>query len=100
MKAIRTRQFKLALYTSFATSALFLVWFVAFGLKLAQTNFRGIADCVFAVLILAALSFIVFCFVPYFRADRRWYSISALFTAVFLVGAAMLWQVPVSVVGV
>lgn len=98
MKAIRTRHFKISLYTALSASALFLLWFAAFGMKLAQTHFQGVSDCVFAVLVLAALSFLAFCFIPYFRGDRRWYSISALLTVVFLIGAAMLWQVPVPVV--
>ncbi len=94
MKKIRTRHFKIALSVSLASSALFLLWFAIFGVRLAQTHFQGMADAVFAVLVLAAASFLGFCFFPYFRGDKRWYSISALLTVVFLVGAAMLWQVP------
>lgn len=100
MKKIRTRHFRIALSTASICSALFLLWFAIFGTKLAETHFTGVADAVFAVLVLAASSFIGFCFFPYFRGDRRWYSISALLTLVFLVGAAMLWQVPPTAVAV
>jgi hypothetical protein len=43
---------------------------------------------------MAGISFLVFSFVPYFRGDSRWYSISALLTVAFFIGAGMLWQNP------
>lgn len=94
MKGLRTKYFRIAFGAASGFSALFLGWFVLFGRKLAVTHFQGITDAVFAVLAMAAASFLVFCFFPYFRGDRRWYSISALLTVVFLAGAAMLWQIP------
>ena len=94
MKRLRTRHFYIALYSALGFSAIFLGWFALFGRRLALTHFDGIMDIVLAVFVLAAASFLAFCFVPYFRGDRRWYSISALLTVVFLTGAAMLWQVP------
>ena len=96
MKTLRTRYFRLTLRLVLGFSALFLGWFALFGRRLAQTYFDGITDVVFSIFGLAAASFLIFCFVPYFRGDRRWYSISALLTVVFFVGAAMLWQVPVA----
>ncbi len=94
MRTMRTRHFRIALYAALGFSALFLGWFFLFGRQLAITHFKSITDVVFSVLALAAGSFLAFCFLPYFQGERRWYSISALLTAVFLVGAVMLWQVP------
>ena len=93
MKRLRTRRFYHALYGALGFSALFLAWFGLFGQKLAVAHFEGIANMVFGVFVLAAASFLVFCFFPYFKGDRRWYSISALLTLVFCVGTALLWQV-------
>ena len=98
MKRLRTRHFRIALCSVLGFSAIFLGWFALFGRKLALTHFDGIMDVVLAVFVLAAASFLAFCYVPYFRGDRRWYTISALLTVVFFVGAAMLWQVPGTVV--
>ena len=50
-------------------------------------------DCVFAVMALATVSFLLFSFLPYFHGDKRWYTISALLTAVFFISAVMVWQV-------
>ena len=94
MKARRTRWFRYTLFSALGFSALFLGWFVLFGRRLAPSHFWGVTGAVFAVLGLAAMSFLVFCFLPYFRGDRRWYSISALLTVVFTLGVALLWQVP------
>ena len=95
MKRIRTRCFNMTLGIAGGASALFLIWFATLGKTLARTHFQGVADVVFSVLVLAAASFLAFSFLPYFHGDRRWYSISALLTLVFFVGAAMLWQVPI-----
>ena len=95
MKRRRTRCFKWTLGVAGGASALFLIWVAAFGKALARTHFSGVADVVFSVLVMAAASFVAFSFLPYFHGDRRWYSISAMLTVVFFVGAAMLWQVPV-----
>ncbi len=94
MKHLRTKYFRLTFGISAGASALFLGWLLLFGRSLAKTNILGMTDAVFAVLGLAAASFLLFCFMPYFQGDRRWYSISALFTAVFVIGATVLWQVP------
>ena len=93
MKKLRTRHFHIALTASFAVSALFLAWFMLFGKRLAGTNFVGVSDAVMALLAIAAGSFLIFCFVPYFRGDRRWYAISTVLTVTFCIGCAMLWQV-------
>ncbi len=98
MQKRRTKHFKITLWTAIAFSALFLLWFSIFGTKLAASHLEGILDAVVAVMGLAAGSFLLFSFMPYFRGDKRWYSISALFTAVFFIGAMMLWQTPVGAV--
>ncbi|MBQ8415841.1 MAG: hypothetical protein IJX13_02915 [Clostridia bacterium] len=94
MKKIRTRQFLKALYTSLGVCAAFLFWMLVFGKGIAQDNFQSIAGCVFAFLALAAITFLAVCFVPYFKGDKRWFAIPSLLTAVFFMGTAMLWQVP------
>lgn len=96
MQKRRTQHFKITLWTASAVSVLFLLWVALFGTKLAVSHFDGVLDSVFAVMGLATASFLVFSFMPYFRGDKRWYSISALLTVVFFVGAMMLWQVPVT----
>ena len=53
-------------------------------------------DLVFSVLAAAVISFLAFVFVPFFKGDKRWFAIPALLTAVFFVGTAMLWQVPIT----
>ena len=93
MQKRRTQYFHITLGASGAFSALFLAVIAIFGRTLASTNFNGITDCVFAVMALAAGSFLVFSFLPYFQGDRRWYSISALLTVVFFLSAVLLWQV-------
>ena len=92
MQKRRTHYFHMTLGASSAFSALFLAVIAIFGRTLAASNFRGVTDCVFAVMALAAGSFLVFSFLPYFHGDRRWYTISALLTVVFFVAAVLLWQ--------
>jgi len=94
MKKIKTRQFLKALYVSLGFSAAFLLWMMIFGRGLAIQYFDSITYCVFAILALATLSFVVFCFVPYFRGDKRWFAIPSVLTVAFVVGTAILWQVP------
>ena len=94
MKKIRTRYFRFTLRTALILSALFLVWLAAFGRGLAVKDFQGVTDVVFAVLVLAVCSFFAFSFFPFFKGDKRWFSIPALLTVVFFVGASMLWSVP------
>lgn len=98
MQKRRTQHFKITFGTVSIFSALFLLWFGLFGTKLAVSNMEGVLDTVIAVMGLATGSFLVFSFLPYFRGDKRWYSISALLVAVFFVGAVMLWRVPVGTV--
>ena len=93
MQKRRTQYFHITLGASGAFSALFLAVIAIFGRTLASTHFNSIADCVFAVMALAAGSFLAFSFLPYFQGDRRWYSISALLTVVFFLSAVLLWQV-------
>ena len=95
MKKIKTRQFLKALYASLAFSALFLLWMLTFGKQIAANHFDSVTASVFAVLIMAVIFFVAFCFVPYFRGDRRWFAIPSLLTVVFFVGTAVLWQVPI-----
>ncbi len=99
MKKIKTRRFFKALYTSLGICAAFLAWLLLFGQQLATDHFEGVTVSVFALLVLATVSFLVFCFFPYFRGDKRWFAIPSLLTAAFFVGTAILWQVP-AVVGV
>lgn len=94
MKKIRTRQFLRALYTSLGFSLLFLLWMALFGRELAVNYFHSITACVFAVLGMAVLSFVCFCFLPYFRGDKRWFAIPSLLVVVFFVGTTLLWQTP------
>ena len=63
-----------------------------FGKQLAETHFMGMSEVMLSVFALAAASFLIFCFVPYFQGDRRWYSISTILTLSFCIGSAMLWQ--------
>ena len=96
MQRRRTQYFKITLFSSCTLSACFLLWIALFGTRLAAANFSRVADSIFVIMALAAGSFLTFSFLPYFRGDRRWYAISALLTAVFFVGAVMLWQVPLA----
>ena len=82
MKIIRTRQFFKTLYTSMGIGGAFLLFLLIFGRSIAASNFD-------------ALSFFMFCFLPYFHGDRRWFAIPTLLTAVFMAGTAMLWQFPI-----
>ncbi len=93
MKKMRTKYFKMTLGGAIGFSVLFLGWFLLFGRMVAVSHFGGVQSCVFAVLGLAAVSFLIFSFLPYFHGDKRWYSISALLVAVFFAGSAMLWQI-------
>lgn len=94
MKKIKTRRFRKAFYGSLGFSAVFLLWMSLFGKELAVQYFDGILGCLCAVFGGAALSFVVFCFVPYFHGDKRWFSISAVLTLAFFAGTCMLWQIP------
>ena len=94
MQKIRSRRFHITLRTVLGASVLFLLWLSLWGKKIAQTHFQSVSDCVLCVFALAAASFVAFCFLPYFRGDRRWFSISGLLTGVFFVGAMMLWNIP------
>ena len=88
----KTHYFKVTLGAVTGLSALFLIILALFGKALAAAHFQGITDCVFAVMALAVGSFLLFSFLPYFQGEKRWYSISALLTAVFFASAVMLWQ--------
>ena len=92
MKKLRTRHFYITLYSSLALSGLFLGWFLLFGKQLTATNTVGMSDALMVLFALAAASFLVFCFVPYFHGDRRWYSISTVWALAFCIGSAMLWS--------
>ncbi len=96
MRKLRTRHFKIALFSVSAVSALFLLLFGLFGKTFAAAHFQGALDCMMSIMALAAGSFLAFSFLPYFKGDRRWYSISALLTLVFFAGATMLWQMPIA----
>lgn len=75
-------------------SALFLAWLLLFGRGIACSHFEEISYCVFSVIVIAAASFLAFCFIPYFQGDKRWFAIPALLTVVFLAGTVVLWQTP------
>ena len=95
MKKMKTRQFFKALYASIGFCAVFLLWMALFGRGLAARYFDSVTACVFSLLAVAALSLVVFCFVPYFQGDRRWFAIPSILTVAFVVGTAILWQSPV-----
>ena len=94
MQKRRTQHFKATLAVAAVTSCLLLLALAILGHYAAFDSFDLLANCIFAVLGLAGGSFLVFSFVPYFRGDMRWYSISALLTLAFFIGAGMIWQVP------
>ena len=95
MKKIRTEQFFKTLYTSMGIGSVFLLFMLFFGRSIATSNFDVLLGCVFTILGLAVLSFLIFSFLPYFHGDRRWLAIPTLFAAVFMIGTAMLWQFPI-----
>ena len=95
MKKIRSRRFHITLRTVLGASALFLAWLGIWGQRMAEKHPERIIDCGMVVFGLAAASFLAFCFLPYFKGDRRWFSISGLLTVVFFVGATMVWNAPV-----
>ena len=92
MKKLRTRHFHIALCTSLSFSALFLMCFALIGKTMAETHFVGMSEALLWLFGMAAASFLVFCFVPYFRGDNRWYSVSTILTLAFCIGSAILWQ--------
>ena len=98
MKKIRTRHFFRALKTVSAFSAGFLLWMLVLGRELVISNFDAVTISVFGIFGLAAISLLAFCFVPYFRGDKRWFSIPAILTSVFFVSLVMIWNVPMGVV--
>ena len=96
MQKRRTHHFKITLYTVLTASVIFVACLFLFGKGLTATHFSLVNDCVFSVMALAVGSFLTFSFLPYFHGDKRWYSISALLTAVFFVGTVVLWQAPIT----
>lgn len=96
MQKVRTRYFHYTFRSTLGFSTLFLGWLLLFGKELAEKHFQGVTDLVFSILMIAAGSFLLFSFVPFFKGDKRWFLIPALLTVVFFVGAVMLWQVPVT----
>lgn len=94
MKKIRTRNFFLTLKLVSGFSACFLLWMMILGRRLAIHHFDGITMSVFAIFGIAAASFLAFCFVPYFKGDRRWFSIPSILTVVFFVCLMILWKTP------
>ncbi len=100
MKKIKTRQFLKAFYTSLGLSGSFLLWLLIFGQGLAVEHFTGVTIGVFAMLVLATVSFLSFSFLPYFHGDKRWFAIPSLLTVTFFIGTAILWRVPMTGVGI
>lgn len=92
MKKIRTRNFFRTLKIVSGFSVCFLLWMLVLGKKLAAEHFDGLTTGVFAVLGVAAASFLIFSFMPYFKGDKRWYSISVMLTSVFFVSLVVLWN--------
>lgn len=96
MQKRRTHHFKVTLMISLGLSGLLLAVLTIFGNYLGTASFGTVVSCIFAILALATASFLVFSFFPYFRGDKRWYSISALYTLTFFIGSAILWALPAS----
>lgn len=94
MKRIRTKKFYLSLKISAGFSAAFLLWMLVLGKRLAADHFNNVTVGVFAVFAIAASSFLAFSFFPYFKGDKRWFSIPAMLTGVFFISLAVLWSVP------
>ena len=93
MQKRRTQHFKVTLFLAVLASCLVIAALAFFGN--ASSDVLGyLVNCIFVVLGMAGISFLVFSFVPYFRGDSRWYSISALLTVAFFIGAGMLLQNP------
>lgn len=93
MKKRRTQHFKVTLFLAVLASCLVLSVLAIFG-NGSTDVLEHLINCIFIVLGMAGVSFLVFSFVPYFHGDSRWYSISALLTLAFLIGVGMLWQNP------
>ncbi|MBE6601450.1 MAG: hypothetical protein E7637_02950 [Ruminococcaceae bacterium] len=96
MKKRRTRYFRLTLLFAGLISCAFLVVLWLFGTQLAALSLMALIDSVFVLSGLAAASFLIFSFFPYFQGDRRWYAISALLTVAFFVGGAIVWRLPIA----
>ena len=96
MQKRRTHHFKVTLAVAFGLSSITLLLLGLFAEKLSAGAFGVVTDCIFVLLGLAAASFLAFSFFPYFRGDKRWFSISALLTVAFFIGTAILWQAPVA----
>ena len=94
MKKIRTRNFFLALKIVLGFSAAFLLFMLMLGQRLAAEHFDDMAMGAFSVFAVASMSFLAICFLPYFKGDRRWFSIPAILTSVFFVSLVILWNCP------
>ena len=94
MKLIRTKKFYLSLKIASVFSAAFLGWMLFLGRNLATSHFENVTASVFAVFAIAALCFLAFSFLPYFKGDKRWFSIPAILTGVFFVSLVMIWNAP------
>ena len=94
MKKIRTRNFFLTLKIVLGFSVAFLMFLLVLANRLASTHFDDMAMVAFSVFAVAAMSFLAFCFLPYFKGDRRWFSIPAILTSVFFVSLIILWNCP------
>jgi len=94
MQKRRTHHFKITLRIALCASGLLLGALALFGKHFAGESFGLLVNVIFSLFALAAASFLLFSFAPYFRGDKRWYSISALLTVAFFIGSAMIWQMP------
>ncbi|MBQ2735564.1 MAG: hypothetical protein IJF33_06995 [Clostridia bacterium] len=94
MKIIRTKKFYLSLKIVSGFSVAFLMWMLLLGKKLAASHFDNVTASVFAVLAIAAVCFLAFSFLPYFKGDKRWFSIPAILTGVFFVSLVIIWNAP------
>ena len=99
MKGIKTKHFLRSFFASVGVCVIFLGWLCTFGKDLAVRYFDGVMGCLLALMGVATLSFVAFCFVPYFHGDKRWFAIPSLLTVVFFIGTAVLWQVPIEGIG-
>ena len=95
MKKIKTRRFYKTLAAVLCFSALFLGCLYLLSGVLAAQYFTLLTYSVFSVMAISTASFLLICFAPYFRGDRRWFAIPAVLTLVFFLGTMVLFRLPI-----
>lgn len=97
MKAIRTRYYKMTMCGVSIFCALYLTVFAILTRKLCPAGgIDGAAAALFCLIALATMSFLLFCFQPFFKGDRRWFSVSGVLTVSFFIGSMVLFQTPIT----